>query len=67
MEDHLRIDVLPCNLRVNGVPVRSVQIRYVPDPVDNFQLVITHPALGAFALHSGFELEMREKGSSWPP
>jgi len=66
MEEPLGIDELHCELMVNGMPVRSVQIRCVPDSTDNFQLVITHPTLGPFALHDGFELEVRER-DSWRP
>lgn len=67
MEEPLDIDQLPCDLMVNGVPFRSVQIRYVTDSADDFQLVLTHPILGMFALHSEFELVMRDEGSSWRP
>ncbi len=67
MEEPLNIGELPCELMVNGLPFRSVQIRYVPDSADNFQLAVTDPILGAFALHSEFELVMRDEGSSWRP
>ena len=46
MEEPLNIDQIPCDLIVNGVPFQSVQIRYVPDSADNFQLVVTDPILG---------------------
>lgn len=67
MEEPLNIDQIPCDLIVNGVSFPSVQIRYVPNSTDNFQLVVTDPILGAFALHSEFELVMRNEGSSWRP
>lgn len=58
-----RIDALPWDLRVNGIPVRSVHIRCAPDSED-FQVGIDDP-IGSIILHEGFELEMREEGSSW--
>ena len=67
MEEPQNFDQMPCELMVNGVSFQAVQIRYVPDSVDNFQLVVTDPILGVFALHSEFELVMRDEGSSWRP
>jgi hypothetical protein len=32
---------------------------------DDFEIVITDPQIGSFSLHGGFELEMRQEGSSW--
>lgn len=64
MPEPLKIDDLPFELMVNGLPVQSVHFRYVPDS-DDFQIVITDPEIGSFSLHAGFELKMREQGSSW--
>lgn len=63
----IKIDELPWELRINGILLRSVQIRWASDSAEDFQLVITHPTLGPFSLHDGFELEMREQGSPWHP
>jgi hypothetical protein len=67
MEKPRNIDELPCDLMVNGVPFQSVQIHCFSNSADHFQLVIAHPILGAFALHSEFELGIREEGSTWRP
>ena len=64
MEEPTRIDELPFELLVNGISVRSVQIRSVPAS-DDFQILMTDPQLGRFSLTGAFELEMREEGSSW--
>ena len=61
----VRIDELPWELKVNGIPVQSVQIRSVPAS-DDFQILMTDPQLGRFSLTSAFELEIREQ-DSWQP
>jgi hypothetical protein len=61
----IRIDELPWELKVNGIPVQSVQIRSVPAS-DDFQILMTDPQLGRFSLTSAFELEIREQ-DSWQP
>jgi hypothetical protein len=66
MEEPTRIDELPFELLVNGIPVRSVDVRCAPAS-DDFQVLMTDPQLGRFSLTRAFELEMREKGSSWRP
>jgi len=66
MEEPTRIDELPFELLVNGIPVRSVDVRCAPAS-DDFQVLLTDPQLGRFSLTGAFELEMREKGSSWRP
>src|SRR5579872_7044808 len=67
MEEPLNIDELPCDLMVNGLRFQAVHIRYVPDSADNFQLVLSDPILGAFALHAEFRFVMRDEGSCWRP
>lgn len=59
-----RIDALPWDLLVNGIPVRSVYIRCAPDSED-FQVGIDDP-IGSIILHEGFELEVREQDSCRP-
>jgi hypothetical protein len=63
--ESIRIDELPWELKVNGIPVQSVQIRSVPAS-DDFQILMTDPQLGRFSLTSAFELEIREQ-DSWQP
>jgi hypothetical protein len=65
MPERLKIQQLPSELRVNGVVIRSVQVRNRNDAGGEFQVVINDPQIGSFPLHSGFELEMREEGSPW--
>ncbi len=59
-----RIEALPWDLLVNGIPVRSVHIRCAPDSED-FQVGIDDP-IGSIILHEGFDLEIREQ-DSWRP
>lgn len=61
----LEINELPCELLVNRTAVQSVHIRWVLGASDDFEIVMTDPSLGPFALHSGFDLEAREQGSAW--
>lgn len=67
MPGHLKIRQLPCELRVNGIRVRSVNLRCPDDAAGDFQVVINDPQIGSFSLHRGFELEMREEGLPWRP
>jgi hypothetical protein len=67
MPELIRIDELPWELRVNGILLRSVQIRCVSDSPEDFELCITHPILGRFSLHEGFELEIQDQASPWHP
>jgi hypothetical protein len=54
-----------CDLRLNGVPLQSVSIRNRPDYPDNFDLVVTDPVVGPFALNPDFEIDVRESDSDW--
>ena len=63
MSEPLKIDELPWKLKVNGIPVRAVQIHCVPDSADDFQVLMIDPLIGNFSLTDAFELEMREEGS----
>jgi hypothetical protein len=67
MSEPLKIDELPWKLKVNGIPVRAVQIHCVPDSADDFQVLMIDPLIGNFSLTDAFELEMREEGSLWRP
>jgi hypothetical protein len=65
MPEPFEIDEMPYELKVNGLPVRSVHIRRARHSVDDFQVVITDPQIGSFSLNEGFKLETREDGASW--
>jgi len=45
--------------------MRSVQIRNVPHSCEDFEIMATDPAVGVFALHAGFEIDLGEPGSAW--
>jgi hypothetical protein len=65
MPEPVRIDELRCELKLNGVPVKSVGIRGPSDFHEDLEIVVIEPALGSFALHDGFEIEVREPNSTW--
>jgi hypothetical protein len=67
MPELFKIDELPFELRVNGVPVESVHIRPAHDAADDLQVVITDSQIGLFALSDAFEFEVREQGTPWHP
>jgi hypothetical protein len=56
---------LPCDMVLNDIPVRSVQIRNMRDSQEDFEVVVTDRILGLFALHAGFEIDVREADSDW--
>jgi hypothetical protein len=41
MLEPLKIDELPCELMVNGIPVQSVHIRWLPASADDFHVLMT--------------------------
>jgi hypothetical protein len=63
MDDSLNINEVKCDLLLNGIPIRTVQIRNVPEFHEDFEIVVTDPALGVFALHEGFQIDVREPDS----
>jgi hypothetical protein len=65
MPELLKIDELPYALRVNGILVESVLLRRANDSADVFQVVITDPQIGLFALNDAFEFEVCEEGAPW--
>ena len=65
MRELLRIPDLPFELRVNGLLVRSVHIRCTHCSAVDFEILITDPQIGTFALSDTCELETREDGSDW--
>lgn len=65
MSDAFTLDDFPCELLLNGVPVRSVKIRQTAKSGGNSEVVVTDPLLGAFALHSGFDIDVHEPEVGW--
>jgi len=63
MPEPSELGEVSCNLIVNGVTFRSVSIRNRPDSPDDFDVVVAERLLGQFALHSGFDIELREPNS----
>jgi hypothetical protein len=41
MLEPLKIDELPCELMVNGIPVQSVHIRWLPASADDSHVLMT--------------------------
>lgn len=54
-----------CQLLLNGVSVRSVSIRQPAESDGDFDVVVTDPIVGSFALHSDFEIDVHDLDSSW--
>ncbi len=65
MNEHLQPDEIPCDVLINGVPFRSVHMRNRSAYPHNFDVVVTEPMLGQFALHAGFDIDVRESDSVW--
>lgn len=65
MRDSSAFGEFPCELLLNGVPIRSVRVSQGADSSEDFDVVVSDPMLGAFALHSGFEIDVLEPDSNW--
>jgi len=65
MNDSQEMGRSPFELRVNGLVVESLYFRDRLPPATGLELVISDPQIGCFALHAGFDLELREPGSDW--
>jgi hypothetical protein len=65
MPDSSALDDVPCDLSLNGLPLHSVRVRQTGDCADDFDVIVTDPVLGAFSLHAGFDIDVRERDSSW--
>ena len=65
MVDQSSLDDIPCELLLNGVFVRSVRIRRAAEPGVDFDVVVTDPGVGCFALHRGFEIDLHEPDATW--
>ena len=55
--DPIRIDELRCEMKLNGVPVKSVGIRGASDFHEDLEIVVIEPALGSFARTAETEAE----------
>jgi hypothetical protein len=62
-----KVDDYQIELKVNGISVTSVRFCISVDAPNGFDVMIDDPAIGAFSLHCGFDLEVREEGSLWRP
>jgi hypothetical protein len=60
MPEPSEVGAVSCDVIVNGVLFRSVNIRNRSDTCDDFDVVVTDPMLGKFALHDGFDIDVRE-------
>ena len=65
MSDTFALDDFPCELLLNGMSVRSVTIRQTTESDGDFDVVVTDSILGAFALHSDFEIDVQEADAGW--
>ncbi len=65
MRDYSRHDELPCELLLNGVRVQGVRIRQTKQSLGDFDIVVSDPVLGAFSLHSGFDINVHQPDSGW--
>jgi hypothetical protein len=65
MGDSSAPDGFPCELLLNGVPAQIVKIHQRADSAGDFDIQVTVPVLGAFSLHSGFEIDVHEPEATW--
>jgi hypothetical protein len=65
MSDLFTPDEFPFELLVNAVPIQSVRIRQGAESDGDFDVVVTDSILGAFALHSDFEIDVQEPDAGW--
>jgi len=64
MPDKLPSDDIHCEILLNGVPLASVNIRQTAESEGDFDVVVADPIIGSFALHSDFEIDLFDRGSS---
>jgi len=64
MRDFSALGDFPCELSLNGMRVRFVRIRHAKDSAADIDVLVTDPKFGAFALHSDFEIDLHDPGSS---
>lgn len=61
MRDSSALDDSSFQFLLNGLSIRSAKIRQIADSQGDFEVVVTDPLLGAFALHSGFDIEVYDR------
>jgi hypothetical protein len=62
-----KMDNSQIGLRVNGISFTSAQLCNSVDAPEGCDVMIDDPAIGAFRLHSDFDLEVQEESSLWRP
>ena len=65
MSDTFTPDEFSCELLLNGVRIKSSGIRQGAESAGDFDVIVTDPVLGSFALHAGFDIDVHEPDSSW--
>lgn len=65
MRDSSALDDSSFQFLLNGLSIRSAKIRQIADSQGDFEVVVTDPLLGAFALHSGFDIEVSQPDAGW--
>jgi hypothetical protein len=65
MRDSSVFGELPCELLLNGVPMQSVRLRQNADSAGDLEVLVNEPVLGAYSLHSGFEIQLHEPDVGW--
>jgi len=54
-------------VKINSRLAKSLRLRSHPGTTGNFDVVVEDPWLGAFTLHSQFDLLVKQEGSDWRP
>ena len=65
MRDSSALGDFPCEILLNGISMKSAKIRQSAEAEGDFEVVVTDPLLGAFALHSGFDIDVHEADAGW--
>ncbi len=65
MRDSSALGDFPCEFLLNGVSMKSAKIRQPAGSEGDFEVVVTDLLLGAFALHSGFDIDVHEADAGW--
>src|SRR5579859_705167 len=65
MRDSSVLGDFPCEFLLNGVSIKSAKIRQSAGSEGDFDVVVTDPLVGAFALHSGFDIDVHEANAGW--
>jgi len=65
MRDSSAFAQFPCDLLLNGVPMRSVRFRQNTESAADLEVLVNEPVLGEYSLHSGFEIQLHEPDAGW--